>query len=213
MKSSEPPSVATWLLEQFAIGRGGNGYLIGDIVEEYRFGRSRLWFWKQAVSAVLVSLVSQVQANFLVALRAIAIGWGTLYVGRFALGSWPDMLSSPFDWRVPQAFDPLGHNGFIWWIFWIPVTAASGWIVGRFRRRQRAMVFIFAGSFLLWDVRMLPWICELLLDVVSNSRYLPYLLSNLAGFSLPLASILFAGLWKFPRERDGLSRNTQRTCL
>jgi len=203
MKSSESPSVATWLLENFACGRE-NHSLIGDIVEEYRCGHSRAWFWKQSVGAIIVSFGTEIRANGFLAVRAVAIGWVTLYLGRVLLGSWPDMLSSPFDRRVPEAIDPLGHNGFIWWIFWIPVTALSGWIVGRFHRAHRAMVFIFSGSVLLWDLRMLPWICTLSIDVFSNSRYLPYLISNLAGLTLPPASILLAGLCNGPLPRNTL---------
>lgn len=209
MKSSESPSVATWLLEHLTCGRR-NDSLIGDILEEYRCDHSRAWFWRQAVGAIIVSFGTEIRANGLLALRAVTIGWVTLYLGRFLLDSWPDMLSSPFDRRVPEAFDPLGHNGFIWWIFWIPVTAMSGWIVGRFHRAHRAMVLIFSASVLFWDLRMLPWICTLCIDVFSNSRYLPYLISNLAGFTLPPASILAAGLWNGPHRNDSLPRNPLR---
>lgn len=208
MKSSESPSVATWLLEHLTCGRR-NDSLIGDILEEYRCDHSRAWFWRQAVGAIIVSFGTEIRANGLLALRAVTIGWVTLYLGRFLLNS-AHMLSSPFDRRVPEAFDPLGHNGFIWWIFWIPVTAMSGWIVGRFHRAHRAMVLIFSASVLFWDLRMLPWICTLCIDVFSNSRYLPYLISNLAGFTLPPASILAAGLWNGPHRNDSLPRNPLR---
>jgi hypothetical protein len=207
MKSSESPSVATWLLEHCTCGLR-NDALIGDLVEEYRAHRSRAWFWGQTAGAILVSFGTEIRANGLLALRAVTIGWATLYVGRFLLGSWPDMLLSPFDRRVPEAFDPLGHTGFIWWIFWIPVTAMSGWIVGRFHRAHRAMVLVFCASVLSWNLRMLPWICTLSIDVFSNSRYLPYLISNLAGFSLPPASILLAGLWNGPHGNESLARDT-----
>lgn len=209
MKSPESPSVATWLLEHFTCGPG-NDSLIGDIFEEYCCGHSRARFWRQALGAIISSLGIEIRANGFLAVRALTIGWATLYLGRFLLGSWPDMLSSPFDRRVPQAFDPLGHNGFIWWIFWIPVTAISGWIVGRFHRAHRVMVPIFAASLLFWDLRMLPWICTLSVDVFTNSRYLPSLMSNLAGLSLPPLSILVAGLWNGPHRNDPLIRNTLR---
>jgi hypothetical protein len=209
MKSPGSPPVATWLLEHFTCGRR-NDSLVGDILEEYRCNHSRTWLWKQAVGAIIVSFGTEIRANGLLAVRAVTIGWATLYLGRFLLGSWPDMLSRPFDRRVPEAFDPLGHNGFIWWIFWIPVTAISGWIVGRFHRAHRAMVLIFAASVLFWDLRMFPWICTLAIDVFSNSRYLPYLISNLAGLTFPPASILLAGLWNGFHKSDLLLRNTLR---
>jgi len=209
MKSSESPSVATWLLEHCTCGQG-NDSLIGDILEEYRCDHSRAWFWRQVAGAVISSLGTEIRANGFLVARAVTTGWVALYLGRILLGSWPDMLSSPFDRRVPEAFDPLGHNGFIWWICWIPVTAMSGWIVGRFHRAHRAMVLIFAASVLCWELRMLPWISRLAIDVFSNSRYLPYLMSNLAGLTLPPASILLAGLWNGPHLNDSPSRSKLR---
>jgi hypothetical protein len=208
MKSHESPPVASWLLEHFTCGPR-NDSLIGDILEE-SWDHSRAWFWRQAAGAIVASFGTEIRANGLLAIRAVTIGWVTLYLGRFLLGSWPDMLSSPFDRRVPEAFDPLGHNGFIWWIFWIPVTAMSGWIVGRFHRAHRTMVLIFAASVLFWDARMLPWICTLAIDVFGNSRYFPYLISNLAGLVLPPASILLAGFGGGSPRNDPLSRSPLR---
>jgi hypothetical protein len=200
MKSATgSPSVATWLLERFTFGSGGES-LIGDLLEEYRSGRSRAWYWRQALTAVVMSCAVELRDNGLLVLRAVTAGWAALYLGRFLFGSWPEMLSSPFDRRLPVAFDPLGHNGFIWWVFWIPVTLASGCAVGRFRRRPRLMVLAFSLSVLAWELRMLPWIFSLSADVLSNARYVPYLASNLAGLILPPASILLGGLCIAARE-------------
>lgn len=199
MKFSQLPFVATWLLQNLNFGRR-NDSLVGDIIEEYRCGHSRSWYWKQVTVAIVQSFVKEFRAHPLLAVRAVVIGWSALYLGRLLLGSWPDMIASPFNRIVPEEFDPVGHSGFIWWVCWIPVTAASGWIVGRFHRRHRSMIFIFSASVLLWDIQKLPWICTLSIDVLSNSRYLPYLVSNLAGLTLPPASILVAGLWNSPHR-------------
>jgi preprotein translocase subunit SecY len=52
MTRLEPPSTATWLLKH--LGRR-NDALGGDLLEEYRRGRSAAWYWRQALTAIVVS--------------------------------------------------------------------------------------------------------------------------------------------------------------
>jgi hypothetical protein len=51
MTPTEPPLMATWLLEQ--IGRK-NPSLAGDLLEEYRHGRSVAWYWRQVLIAIVL---------------------------------------------------------------------------------------------------------------------------------------------------------------
>ena len=88
MKSSQPPAFATWLLKHLCSGQYTDA-LAGDLVEEYRRGRSESWYWRQ----VLVAIVSHSQggknmtANSKwrnrVALTAVAVLVGSL-VGNWA---------------------------------------------------------------------------------------------------------------------------------
>jgi len=55
MKHPEPPIVATRLLEMLASGPHDDA-LAGDLVEQYRQGRSAGWYWRQVLSAILVCL-------------------------------------------------------------------------------------------------------------------------------------------------------------
>jgi hypothetical protein len=51
MRRTEPPSIATWLLEHGMPG-GRDDALIGDLLEEFASGRrSTNWYWRQALSA------------------------------------------------------------------------------------------------------------------------------------------------------------------
>ena len=50
MNAPQPPALAVWLLERFS----GDGALIGDLVEEWRSGRSTAWFWSQALGSIVV---------------------------------------------------------------------------------------------------------------------------------------------------------------
>jgi hypothetical protein len=55
MKTSQPPILATKLLERFASGPHGDS-LAGDLVEQYREGRSAAWYWRQVLLAIVVCL-------------------------------------------------------------------------------------------------------------------------------------------------------------
>jgi hypothetical protein len=51
MKSGEPPRVATWLLEHFGPEQNQEE-LAGDLLEGYRQGRSKAWYWRQVLPAI-----------------------------------------------------------------------------------------------------------------------------------------------------------------
>ena len=74
MRSTRPPAVATWLLRHFGSSPHTES-LIGDLAEQYRERRSRLWYWKQVVVAVIVSFFSEVWGHKLLAFRALILGW------------------------------------------------------------------------------------------------------------------------------------------
>jgi hypothetical protein len=52
MKSSPPPAFATWLLKHLCSGQYSDA-LAGDLVEEYRRGRSESWYWRQVLVAIV----------------------------------------------------------------------------------------------------------------------------------------------------------------
>ena len=55
MKTSQPPILATRLLERLASGPHGDA-ILGDLIEQYRQGRSAAWYWRQVLLAILVGL-------------------------------------------------------------------------------------------------------------------------------------------------------------
>lgn len=57
MRPTEPPAIATWLLEH--IGRK-NQSLTGDLLEEYRQGRSVAWYWRQVTIAIVLGRSKEV---------------------------------------------------------------------------------------------------------------------------------------------------------
>jgi hypothetical protein len=56
MNRSDPPSIATWMLEHWMPGPG-NDALAGDLLEEFRSGRTdrtRAWYWRQVLVAIAI---------------------------------------------------------------------------------------------------------------------------------------------------------------
>lgn len=51
MSIRKPPGVATWLLDKLGYTRR-NAALAGDLLEEFRNGRSRAWYWRQTANVI-----------------------------------------------------------------------------------------------------------------------------------------------------------------
>jgi hypothetical protein len=94
MKSSQPPALATWLLDHLMPG-GMNEVLAGDLLEEFGQQRSAAWYWRQVLAAIMVGFLQELRV------RSIAI--------LFAI-----VCSSVVPWRhiwITPQFKSLSHFG------------------------------------------------------------------------------------------------------
>jgi hypothetical protein len=73
MKGRNPPALAVWLLNRLGIS-AGNEPLAGDLLEEYRSGRTAAWYWRQTLMAILTALVRRV-SELRLGLQVLYIGW------------------------------------------------------------------------------------------------------------------------------------------
>jgi hypothetical protein len=55
-KKSSPPRLAIWWLQHACPGSGDNDALTGDLVERFREGQTRGWFWRQVLIAFAVGV-------------------------------------------------------------------------------------------------------------------------------------------------------------
>jgi hypothetical protein len=62
MTGGNPPKLATWLLQLLAAGRHSES-LAGDLMEQFAQGRSRLWYWRQVVMAIVLARVRAFRAR------------------------------------------------------------------------------------------------------------------------------------------------------
>jgi hypothetical protein len=129
-----PPLLATWLLERFC----ADVALAGDLIEQYREGKSIGWYWKQAIAAVSVYSVAQILEHKWLAVRAVATGYVIWY-----------LLNNMF---LHGVLRPVMDDGalrvayiFIGYAFWI----ANGWTIARLHRPySTAMVM----AYVLWAI-------------------------------------------------------------
>jgi hypothetical protein len=93
-----PPALANWLLDRFGTTRQ-NAALAGDLLEEFRNGRSAAWYWRQS-------------------LRAIATG-----IAHDGIARRPYLLALGAAYAVQLAITLM-----LWWKHAPPPIHATGWI-------------------------------------------------------------------------------------
>jgi hypothetical protein len=88
MNEREPPAMATWLIERLG-PRQHRESLTGDLIEQYRRGRSESWYWRQVVLAVVLARldfirsllsipIARIVLRLVVECAILALGIGTL---------------------------------------------------------------------------------------------------------------------------------------
>ena len=132
-----PPRLATWLLNRF-VAPNNRDSLIGDLAEQYQQGRSRFWYWRQAIVAVAVTCVRDIRDHKLLAARALTVGWLVYWLASFPI-TW---LARITRFWVESALSNAAYYSF-WTVFWSGQfgdftlvyigCALSGWIVARLR--------------------------------------------------------------------------------
>lgn len=113
MKSPQPPSLATWILEHLTSGNRDEA-IAGDLLEVFRGGRSNGWYWRQVATACAVSWFKSVRVRM--SLMVFACAWSMLAPGWKVLID--EIESAPIFDRISQL---LGG-------FWI-LPAFVGWLV------------------------------------------------------------------------------------
>ena len=136
---TQPPRMATWMLKHFGSGPD-NDTLLGDLAEQYQRKGNAMWYWRQALKAIPVSLLKEVRAHKWIAASALLTGWVVLIIGELMM---PHFLRGFYYFRV------AGYHVPYFWDIVIPllIGALSGWVIGRFHRSQRTgAVLLFAVS-------------------------------------------------------------------
>ena len=205
MTDQQPPRVATWLAQRLVSGPRRES-LLGDLIEQYRRGRSGRWYWRQVLIAIVVGTAHDLADHKWLALRALTIGWALYYLFSFPVTwvggmaeSWvsqqvivcePTSFSCQF-WRNQLSVELLIYVG----------AAISGAIVARMHRSHWvAMLSVFTASVLLFECGMIGWMISQSVPPVPISRF-ALLVANSTVILRPL-SIFLGGMWAVRSDLD-----------
>jgi len=171
--TNRPPAVAAWLLEHFGCGPNTDA-MLGDLAEQY-LHKSRMWYWRQVLKGIAVSVITEARGHKLIAAKAIVTGCMAWLV---FIAIYPGLVFG-FAARSGPSFDLfqyLAHPLIAWAALWMPVTLSlssqsdsmvfhlwiqvvvplmawtvCGWIVTRadIGRAHRDLAPLFAGFILL----------------------------------------------------------------
>ena len=182
MKPTDPPALATALLD--LIPPRTSAGLIGDLIEEYRNGRSRTWYWQQTIVALMMSAFREGRAHKLQASSAIVVG----YLCGASLNFFTTSIAARLigDYRAYLVFLPLGFVS----------AAASGWIVSR--SHSRAMVLVWSLFCLIASVVAFAVYAVFLVDRMP----LPMAVAVMAVNFITPIGVLAGGLVAPPRAKS-----------
>jgi hypothetical protein len=178
---------------------------MGDVMEEYREGRSRAWYWRQVLTAIVMSAYREIHSHGLLALRAVATGWAIIFLYRFFFRASAEMAFHRLE--PGQGFLNWTFVHVYWYVIYTPVLALGGWMVARLHRQhQMAMVLAFAASKVLTFV---PHFVTFAAYSFSSPDYVPYVFSEVWAGITTTAMILVGGIWRASPAVPQLKRSTQ----
>jgi hypothetical protein len=173
-----PPRLASMLLDRLA---PGNEALRGDLEEEFSRGRTRAWYWSQALAVIARQGPLAVRARGLVAAENFATGIITLVL----IGFYAVFVVNVTDWllrfegvgvwaRLPNALGPF--NGLAFVLTFGLGLAVGRWIAKGHRLHRVASIVAFGGLTMLCAGAALKAV-----SIAANAEaFLPEILSQVA---------------------------------
>jgi hypothetical protein len=133
MRTNRPPLAAAWMLDRFG-SAPETEVIAGDLSEQYQQGRSRFWYWREVIVAVLRGAWSGVHQHSLLSLVAIATAWTVGFVWQWVL--------TPIEYSLIVRYVLGGHAPLegiplVGFMIEAPLAVAMGWTVARVARPCR----------------------------------------------------------------------------
>jgi hypothetical protein len=207
-KRSDPPSLAIWLLQHARPGTD-NEALTGDLIERFREGRSRGWFWKQVLIAIAVGILSEIRRHWPHFSYAIA-GTAMPHFLWETVGGVPGFLHwSVLPWPWSQLVFELSRPVLLA-LAALPVLACALLINAAFRwvsllrTGMISLALITLGHYLLGVLDTFPW---LLRPVPGNPHLFRILLLPPASLELMFFSSFLVSAWLGCRSRQSNSES------
>jgi hypothetical protein len=208
MKSATPPKLASWLLHHQVGGYRAES-LVGDLTEEYAYGRGTGWYWGQVLLAVVGSYRRALKLHGLRVLIAIAVGWAALLIGIALLEQMSTIVqrqlsSFSADWPAQRLQTLHVFYTAAWTILAGCIDAVVGRLVVRiYRPHPRFIAGVFALSILVY---MLPSIYGLMTQSFHDSQRIPALAQALASTVLWMVSAWLGALRQIRIDKKATKR-------
>ena len=183
-----PPRLAAALLDLFDVSE----VMKGDLLEELSRGRSRIWYWRQVVSAIARHCRSELSLHWFLVIRALLLG----FVVSSALG-WTSRIVVT---RVGGVLTDLGPARFLTSYLGFAslnlvglfiVGTVTGLVVARFHRSQRGPAILIAAILLCYAGA--PRIAFLVANSLTHERFLPYLAIEVLNVAVSIAGLVIGG--------------------
>jgi len=147
MNTSYPPASAGRLLKRLIPGEDHN-VLLGDLDEEYRHGRSLVWYWFQIVAAVAASSWKDIHKHKLAALCAGALALAYVLIISPALVQGTIKLS----WRLGIS---VATAVAVFKAMDLAISVVLGWVIVRLARNRGVTMVVVYCSVMLAAVCLL----------------------------------------------------------
>jgi hypothetical protein len=216
MTMKDPPRIASWMLEHLTFGSKSEA-LAGDLLEEFRQGRSIAWYWRQVVAAILIGLASLLRTQWIGI--SYAILWAIPSPAFFGLAV-PKLMALPLfvqrwklAWPYSTICDLLLYYGSHFLYLWLALVLYFG-VVSRASRTfnlsrlwksfwMSASVFVVIGLAQFAVYWLLP---RHIVHVIGRQITALELITGSFSWALRLPiffSLLSSILMTFPRVEKG----------
>jgi hypothetical protein len=140
MNMAQPPRAATWLLRHLGCSPQ-NEAVLGDIIERYRQGHSRLWYWWQVAVAIVTGFATEVRLHKLLIVRGLLIGTAFQVVFPYGMHLikhvvFKYLISFQRVWEYPNLF------GAVPILIGVIACAINGRVIARLHRPHRRAVIL-----------------------------------------------------------------------
>jgi hypothetical protein len=172
--------------------------LLGDLQEEYRAGRSRWWYWREALSVVAWSLLCAIRGHPVKFLRAIAALMIAHWVAGLALSALPleSLLYVMPGWLYMryQVYTLAGI------LLSFPTCAIATWSIARLHPEVRVPATLVV---VVWSALNVMGDAELrrLWGNIPDPSFVPYFLRRVLGILVWLAAMVVGGMFVPVRVR------------
>lgn len=201
MNSRPAPRAATWLLEQLGSGSRFEP-LIGDLVEQFGEGRSRLWYWRQAIGALASHVLGALRTHVPTFIAAIGAGcvlnslwqFGCALAFQSVYVNLPEVKQHP--WTLEAFLRLAGMQANM--ASACAICFISAWLVTRIHRaHQRAVLVAFVAALV---ARSLPSIARPF-DGAPDTGFAVSVATHIILTALQVACTLVGGLFAIRMKR------------